>query len=329
MKLWPTFLGLLRRPIFTIPVLVLAVAAGVLTYRQVPVRYQVSATMILTAPTSGGSQKAETGAEDDGDTSYNPLLQFNESLQTTAALLILAANTEDVKAGVGAPLNGDTRLQVDDGRSNADLLAATQTGPFIYITAESPTAAKAEAVVTAVREYIRGDLKRLQESLKAPGSTYISVSNVSTDPLKTVQKTRLVATAGAPAAVIVAAFLLAYPFVRRAQRRHAMSVGWRAPAGYAVPAQRTLPGEAEPVTADRAVPPGPAPALDAADTADGSAEGTGPGAEPDPEDDPDDADELSVPQAPDGREDTVVFGAIRFDDEPADARHDDEIRRLA
>ncbi|GAB2813670.1 hypothetical protein GCM10022221_09250 [Actinocorallia aurea] len=279
---------------FTIPVLLVAVGLGIVAFQAVPVRYQSSATMILTAPTSGGSQQ-QAEDEEAEDTEYNPLLQFNESLQTTAALLILSANTEDVKKRMGAPTAGDTRLQVDDGRSNTDLLAATQTGPFIYITAEAPTPEKAASVVAAVRTFVRGDLRRLQDSLKAPGRTYISVSDVSTDPPKTVQKTRLAATVGVPAGVVVAALLIAFPFARRRPPEAERPV----PASYPVPPQRTLPGAAEPVE-HRARPGLPAAEISHDDYGDADGDEDG---------------ELPLLGAPDGREDTVVFGAIGSDDE--------------
>ncbi|WP_460370715.1 hypothetical protein, partial [Actinocorallia lasiicapitis] len=205
MNLWSTMVGLLRRPLFTLPVIILAVAAGVAAYRNVPLRYQASASMVLTAPTSGGTATADPRSI---KTESNPLLQFNDSLQTSAAILILAANTPETQVELGAGPKSGTRLKVDDGHTNAELLAASRVGPFLYITAESATPQEAARVVDNVRRFIRDDLRERQDVLSAPKSTYITVNDVATTPAEAVNKARLTATAAGPAGVLGLAFLL-------------------------------------------------------------------------------------------------------------------------
>lgn len=173
MDFWKTIGRLLRRLYVGPPVIMISIAAAALGSYLVPLQYESSALIVLTTPTSGGTVSRDP---DKPNGVTNPLLQFNDGLLTTAAILIQSLNTPDAQHSLGAPQDGPSKLTIDDGRSNPDLLGTN--GPFIYLHAESLSATEARALVVRAEQRIRSDLIKRQVALNAPRSTFIAVVDV-------------------------------------------------------------------------------------------------------------------------------------------------------
>ncbi|WP_204073557.1 hypothetical protein [Planotetraspora phitsanulokensis] len=224
----------------------LAIAAACVAYFLVPTTYVSTASMVLTTPASGGTLSPNP-REAGGLT--NPLLQFNDGLRTTAGILILAMNTPETLTRLGIVKNGDTQLTINDGRTNPELLGISTNGPFVYIEVESKVPAKASATVTSAGKLIREALSERQRELKAPPSTYITITDVA--PPGTPQAKRTTkwgAAAGGFFAVVIVGLGLAFMVSRiRARRRRAgmMRAQWSAESK-----KRALAPSDVPVTRD-------------------------------------------------------------------------------
>src|SRR4051794_15668740 len=171
MNFWVTIVGLVRRKRVIIPALVVAAVVGGAAYLITPVRY-VSETLTVLTPTEFGGTEPEDPAIPIELT--NPMLNFNDSLKTTSAILIQAMNTADMAERLGA--TGDTTLVVDDGRTNPDLLGVN--GPFLYVVGRSRSPQEAKRVVAEAEVLMKVRLQDLQRALKAPARTFVSVVEV-------------------------------------------------------------------------------------------------------------------------------------------------------
>jgi hypothetical protein len=180
MGFWKTILGIARRRFIGPPIIVLALALAGLAYGLAPTHYVSSGYMVLTTPTAGG-------VVDKSKPSWqtNPLLQFNDGLKTTAAILIQSMNTPEVLAGLGAPPGAGIKITINDGSTNPDLLGTSTTGPFIYVEVDGQSPVGVRDIVANAEQKIRDDLANRQRELKAPRSTYISLTDVvtPTDPV--------------------------------------------------------------------------------------------------------------------------------------------------
>ena len=172
MEFWITVVALLRRKRVIIPALLIAVGLGATAYLVTPVSYVSSTTMVLTTTQFGGSESRDPTKPTD---LTNPMLNFNDSLTTTSAILIEGMNTQAVNRQVGA--TEGTQLIVDDGRTNPNLLGLN--GPFLYIVGRS-TASPAEArrVVLNAQAVAQEKLRAWQSALNAPSKTYVSLAEV-------------------------------------------------------------------------------------------------------------------------------------------------------
>jgi hypothetical protein len=183
MDFWKAILGLVKRRFVGLPVLGLALIASGVGYLLVPTHYTSSAAMVLTTPTGGGTQDpTKVGGQ------TNPLLQFNDSLRTTAGILILSMNTPAIQTELGITKGSGITLTVNDGSSNPQLLAVSNNGPFVYIQVDSLSPATATGTVAGAEQLVRNDLTERQQSLNAPKSTYITVTEV--EPPSTPQAKR-------------------------------------------------------------------------------------------------------------------------------------------
>src|SRR3954447_14850486 len=140
MNFWSTILGLVRRKRVIIPALLVALVLGFVAYSGTPPTYVSSTTMILTTTAYGGTESQDPTQPTD---LTNPMLNFNDSLRTTSAILIEAMGTKDVARELG--VLPPTQMVVDDGRSNPSLLGLN--GPFLFIKATSPSSQEAERIV--------------------------------------------------------------------------------------------------------------------------------------------------------------------------------------
>lgn len=175
MRFWRTILGLARKKVVGPPVVIAAIGLALAAYFLMPSRYVSTASMVLTVPATGGTLETEPQSRT-GLT--NPLLQFNDALRTTAGILILATNTRDVYAELGAPENGPTAVVVNDGRTNPDLLGISTNGPFVYVEVESDSPATVREVMRKAQLRVRLELAKRQTALDAPISTHIGIMDV-------------------------------------------------------------------------------------------------------------------------------------------------------
>lgn len=220
MDFWRTVFGLARRAVVALPVLGVATILAAVAYLLVPTYHVSSAAMVLTTPTGGGTLSPKPT----GDRT-NPLLQFNDSLRTTASILILAMNTPETAAQLGIRPNGDTKITVNDGHTNPDLLAVANNGPFVYIEVRSQSPAASRNIVLEAEQIVRDKLTQRQIALRAPKSTYITVTEVAAPVTKAKRTMKLGAAAGALGMVIVFGLGVAYTVDRVRQDRRARRRG--------------------------------------------------------------------------------------------------------
>jgi len=175
MDFWKSILFLLRKKSVGPPVIALSIVVAGLVYSLMPTVYVSTASLVLTAPPSGGTLSQDPTTPG-GLT--NPLLQFNDALRTTAGILILAMNDPKVHAELGVVEGGPTELVINDGRTNPELLGISTNGPFIYIETQSTSAATAREVTIRAKARIQQELDRRQQALRAPRSTFIWTADV-------------------------------------------------------------------------------------------------------------------------------------------------------
>ncbi len=173
MDFWKTVLGLIRRRSVALPLLAAAVVLAALGFFLTPTKYISSTTMVLTTPTGGGTLSQDP-AKPTGLT--NPLLNFDEGLKTAATIIIHGMNTPATQETLGLDKDGGTKLTIDDGRSNLDLLG--KDGPFVYIEGESSSASTAHDLVVAAQGLVRAELENRQKALGAPPTTFIKLVDV-------------------------------------------------------------------------------------------------------------------------------------------------------
>jgi hypothetical protein len=173
MDFWKAVLSLARRKYIGPPVIVLSLAVAGLVYFLAPTHYVSSAFMVLTTPTSGGSLDPNKPIS-----VSNPLLQFNDGLKTTAGILIQSMTTPEVAAQLGAPAGSSTKITIDDGSTNPELLGTSTIGPFVYVKVDARSASVAGDTVRRAQRYLRDDLTSRQKRLRAPQSTFIMITDV-------------------------------------------------------------------------------------------------------------------------------------------------------
>lgn len=220
MDFWKSMLGLARHRFIGPPIFAAAIMAAVIAYFVMPTHYVTSTSMVLTTPATGGTLSADP-QEPPGLT--NPLLQFNDGLQTTAGILILSMNTPEAMSRLGVTPGGAVEVTINDGRTNPDLLGISTNGPYVYVEVDALSPAVADATVRRASLLLRQELAARQRALNAPPSTYIAITDVvppGTPEAK--DTTRWGAAAGVLGAVVAAGLGLAYLAERlRAGRRAA------------------------------------------------------------------------------------------------------------
>ncbi|GAA3246867.1 hypothetical protein [Nonomuraea helvata] len=210
MEFWKAILGLARQKFIGIPVAVLTVALACAGYFALPERYVASVSMVLVAPSGGGSiDRTKPLAQ------TNPLLQFSDDLRTTASILILAMNTPDVFKSVGVTEDGPTQLTIDDGRSNPTLLGVGTTGPFVYVQVEGDSPGTATKVLGAAQERLKKELENRQNELKAHPITFVQLDDVVRLGPEPDMSAKLQGAVGGALLGPVIGFGAAYAVVRR------------------------------------------------------------------------------------------------------------------
>ncbi|TDD11502.1 hypothetical protein E1292_04595 [Nonomuraea deserti] len=170
MDFWGTVLVLTRRWFVALPAFLLAVGGASYTYSTIPVTYTVSAVLVLTAPTSGGTVPPDP---DQPVPQVNPLLNFDHGLDVAASMLINVMSTPDMVAEMGVRPDGDTAYAVTNGTNNLESLA---TGPLVFVEGESRAPEAATRMAREVIERVRQELDVRQRQVQAPPETYITIS---------------------------------------------------------------------------------------------------------------------------------------------------------
>lgn len=171
MDFWKAVVGLARMPRVFVPTLLLALALGLAAFVAVPTSFVSSTTMVLTTTEFGGTQSRDPDAPTE---LVNPMLTFNDSLRTSADMLIWSMASRDVKSELER--DGRVELTVNDGRTNPELLSFN--GPIVYVSAESDDPDLAENAVALASTMMREKLLQWQEEMAAPSTTYISMLDV-------------------------------------------------------------------------------------------------------------------------------------------------------
>jgi hypothetical protein len=204
MDFWKSILGLIRRRYIGIPILAASIVVGALAFLFSPNRYTSSTMLVLTTPTSGGTLSQDP-SKPTGLT--NPLLNFDDGLKTTSAILIQAMNTPEAFRELGA--EGASKLTVNDGGGNPELFGVN--GPFVFIEGESSTGEQARALVQRAQQRVREELLNRQKALNAPPSTYITMVDVVAPSAPEIQRgEQLQIAAAALVLTIVAGLAGAY-----------------------------------------------------------------------------------------------------------------------
>jgi len=195
---WKTIAGLAWKWTVGPPLLALSLVAGVVAYTTVSADYRADTSLVLATPVNGGVvSKDPTKPVGVG----NPLLQFNDALKTAASIVIQSMNTQDVWTQLGAPENGPTKITIDDGRSNPDVLDIS--GPYIYIQVASHSPQTVTTVLSNTQKRVRQELINWQKALGAPPSTYLTVTYI-VPPAKPEVSTTAKWEAGLGLALLVA-----------------------------------------------------------------------------------------------------------------------------
>jgi hypothetical protein len=129
-------------------------------------------------------------------------------------------NTREAATRLGAPPGGPTKITVNDGTTVSKVMQSSATGPFIYVEVDSTRRTGVRELVLNVERTLRYDLYTRQRQLKAPKSTYLTLSDVvppSEPEAKNVTKWEY--AGAALALVLVLGFGIAYGFDRRAAAR--------------------------------------------------------------------------------------------------------------
>lgn len=208
MDFWKAVFGLVRRRAIGPPVGALALVVAALVFLLMPTYYMSTASMVLTTPATGGTLSADP-TKPIGLT--NPLLQFSDGLRVTAGILILSMNTTDVMAELGVEKSDITKVTINDGRTNPDLLGISTNGPFVYVEVEGRSAEAVREVVARAKERIRGELTGRQQALRAPRSTFITIVDVVPSSIPEAKMSgKLMAAGGAFLLVVLVGLGIAY-----------------------------------------------------------------------------------------------------------------------
>ncbi|MGH3864454.1 hypothetical protein [Actinokineospora sp.] len=213
MDFWKTILSLIRRKRVGIPLLAASVMMGTLAFLIVPARYTSSTMLVLTTPASGATLTPDrpTGLT-------NPLLNFDDGLKTTSAILIQVLNTRETQRELGAG-DGSGKLVVNDGGGRPEMYGSN--GPFVYIEAVGLSVEKTRMLVDRALQRVRDELLNRQKALNAPPSSFITaIDVVQPSAPETVRGTQIQLTLSALVFTFVAGLAGVYGVGRtRAARR--------------------------------------------------------------------------------------------------------------
>jgi capsular polysaccharide biosynthesis protein len=153
--------AVVRRWYITVPGLLLSLAIAGITFTLIPPQYTSSGVAVLVQPKEPGSN------------TYNPLLNFNSSLNTTALIMQQALNAPEAAIELGLT-PGEDSFTV----KNIDSVGGGSGQPFISVAAQSSIPAKSAEIVTNVLDRARGELVARQSGLHVSSQNVIRLDNV-------------------------------------------------------------------------------------------------------------------------------------------------------
>jgi capsular polysaccharide biosynthesis protein len=142
--------------------LLLSLAIAGVAFSIVPQQYKSDGTAVLVQPKPPGLNSA------------NPLLTFDNSLSTTALIIVQALNSPEVANQLVTP--GEDTYTVKAAGSVA--VADGQQEPFISVTAQSSDPARSADIVARVMDTAQQELVNRQNALKVPTRNAITLESV-------------------------------------------------------------------------------------------------------------------------------------------------------
>ena len=197
MTLSSTVRTLLRRWYITVPGLMLSLAVAGITFSLIPPHYTSSGIAVLVQPKR--PESLETA---------NPLLAFNESVDTSALMLAEALNTPAVGYDLGLTAGTDTFTVKNVGSAD---VGGGIAQPFLYVTAQSSTPEKTADIVLDIMDMARRELADRQAALHVTRQNEISLESVVDVTTPKLARGVSLAAAGAALALgVVVTIIVAY-----------------------------------------------------------------------------------------------------------------------
>lgn len=194
--------GLLRRWYVVVFGLIATIGAGYYTYQVVPITYSTTASLVLIPPKT---------AVIEGD---NPYLYMGGLEQALSVLLVKVGSNDMNNAVIGEQSSSTYEIYKDQ----------STTGPIMVVEAIGDTPQESVRVLRGVISEVPGSLKTMQDELKIPAPSMISVSTIAVDSeAAPLEKDRLrlvlVVVAGAGTLALLLTALLDHLLIQRRRRK--------------------------------------------------------------------------------------------------------------
>jgi capsular polysaccharide biosynthesis protein len=172
---------LLVRWYITVAGLLLSLVMAAAAYTLIPVRYESSSTVVLVQPQQPGAGQS------------NPLLDLNQGMNTTAAIVVQAMNSRVVSGELGLVTDEDSFTVKNIGGAGIN---NTVDRPFVSVTAQSSSPARSTEIVGWVMDRTQRELTDLQRNLQVRKRKYVVMESVADPaPAKSIRSGQLSALA--------------------------------------------------------------------------------------------------------------------------------------
>lgn len=168
--------ALLARWYILVAGFLVSLLVGAFAYLHVPLQYSSSGTLVLVKP-----KRADNLA--------NPLLTFDESVNTTTLVVVQALNAPETATELGLVSGRDTFTAKNVGDVSLRDYGIQQ--PFITVDSQSSTPEESMRIVSMVLNRASQELVDLQRSMHVPTRNFIKAESVvdpeSADPVRGAQ----------------------------------------------------------------------------------------------------------------------------------------------
>lgn len=154
--------ALLVRWRITVPGILLSLGLAAAMYGVFPPLYNSSSTVVLIPAAQHGR---------------NTLLSFDTGLSTSAEILVQGMNDPQVATDMGL-VAGQDKVTVVNGNAGSNGKIVESGGPFISVSTQSSTPARATALAAQATSGVEDKLAELQQSVKVSKNQSINVSTV-------------------------------------------------------------------------------------------------------------------------------------------------------